>query len=144
MTNEPQRTSAGRLEGSAVRHVFSSHYYNLLKIGGLAICFLLFQFSGFGLLLFTLYPIAFRVHEKLSDIVRKQPNTAAVFCLQTPTLNITTYGISQFWLEIGISGAPKNNFRKNICSEDDLRSRIFGTFVVKFLACLLLLGFSNI
>ena len=43
-----------------------------------------------------------------------------------------------------ISGAPNDNFRKNICSEDDLRSRIFGTFVVKFLACLLLLGFSNI
>ena len=42
------------------------------------------------------------------------------------------------------SGAPNDNFRKNICSEDDLRSRIFGTFVVKFLACLLLLGFSNI
>ena len=34
------------------------------------------------------------------------------------------------------SGAPNDNFRKNICSEDDLRSRIFGTFVVKFLACL--------
>ena len=34
--------------------------------------------------------------------------------------------------------------RQNICSEDDLRSRIFGTFVVKFLACLPLLGFSNI
>ena len=33
---------------------------------------------------------------------------------------------------------------ENICSEDDLRSRIFGTFVVKFLACLPLLGFSNI
>ena len=32
------------------------------------------------------------------------------------------------------SGAPNDNFRKNICSEDDLRSRIFGTFVVKFLA----------
>ena len=32
---------------------------------------------------------------------------------------------------------------ENICSEDDLRSRIFGTFVVKFLACLPLLGFSN-
>ena len=42
------------------------------------------------------------------------------------------------------TGAPNDNFRKNICSEDDLRSRIFGTFVVKFLACLLLLGFSNI
>ena len=38
------------------------------------------------------------------------------------------------------SGAPNDNFRKYICSEDDLRSRIFGTFV----ACLLLLGFSNI
>ena len=29
------------------------------------------------------------------------------------------------------SGAPNDNFRKKICSEDDLRSRIFGTFVVK-------------
>ena len=35
-------------------------------------------------------------------------------------------------------------FSENICSEDDLRSRIFGTFVVQFLACLPLLGFSNI
>ena len=42
------------------------------------------------------------------------------------------------------SGAPNDNFRKNICSEDDLRSRIFGTFVVKFLACPPLLGFSDI
>ena len=37
------------------------------------------------------------------------------------------------------TGAPNDNFRKNICSEDDLRSRIFETFVVKFLACLPLL-----
>ena len=29
-------------------------------------------------------------------------------------------------------------------SEDDLRTRIFGTFAVKLLACLPLLGFSNI
>ena len=35
-------------------------------------------------------------------------------------------------------------FSENICSEDDLRSRIFGTFVAKFLACLPLLGLSNI
>ena len=35
-------------------------------------------------------------------------------------------------------------FSENICWEDDLRSRIFGTFVVKFLTCLSLLGFSNI
>ena len=37
----------------------------------------------------------------------------------------------------------QRQFLENICQEDDLRSRIFGTFV-KFLACLLLLGFSNI
>ena len=42
------------------------------------------------------------------------------------------------------TGAPNGNFRENIYSEDDLRSRIFGAFVVKFLACLPLLGFSNI
>ena len=41
------------------------------------------------------------------------------------------------------SGAPNDNFRKIICSEDDLRSRIFGSFSDKFLACLPLLGFSN-
>ena len=38
----------------------------------------------------------------------------------------------------------QRQFSENICSEDDLRSRIFGTLVVKFLACLPLLGFSNI
>ena len=43
-----------------------------------------------------------------------------------------------------VSGAPNDNFRKIICSEDDFRSRIFGSFSVKFLACLPLLGFSNI
>ena len=42
------------------------------------------------------------------------------------------------------AGALNGNFRENVCSEDDLRSRIFGAFVVKFLACLPLLGFSNI
>ena len=46
--------------------------------------------------------------------------------------------------ELAESGAPNDNFRETICSEDDVRSRIFGTFVVKFLACLPLLGFSNI
>ena len=45
---------------------------------------------------------------------------------------------------VGNAGAPNGNFRENICSEDDLRSRIFGAFVVKFLACLPLLGFLNI
>ena len=44
----------------------------------------------------------------------------------------------------GIRGTQRQ-LSENICSsEGDLRSRIFGTFVVKCLACLLLLGFSNI
>ena len=38
----------------------------------------------------------------------------------------------------------QGQFSENICSEDNLRSRIFGTFFVKFLACLPLLGFLNI
>ena len=38
----------------------------------------------------------------------------------------------------------QRQFSKNICSEDDWGSRIFRAFVVKFLACLPLLGFLNI
>ena len=38
----------------------------------------------------------------------------------------------------------QRQFPESICSKDDLRSRLFETFVVKFLACLPLLGFSNI
>ena len=41
-------------------------------------------------------------------------------------------------------GGTQRQFSENICSEDDLKSRTFGTFVVKFLPCLPLLGFSNI
>ena len=40
--------------------------------------------------------------------------------------------------------ATQRQVSENICSKDDLRSRIFGTFVVKCLACLPLLRFSNI
>ena len=40
---------------------------------------------------------------------------------------------------ISVSKATQRQFSENICSDDDLRSRIFGTFVVKFLACLPLL-----
>ena len=38
----------------------------------------------------------------------------------------------------------QRQFSENICSKDDLKSRIFGTFVIKFLACLPVLGFSKI
>ena len=37
----------------------------------------------------------------------------------------------------------QRQFSDNICSEEDLRSRIFGRSFPKFLACLPLLGFSN-
>ena len=47
-------------------------------------------------------------------------------------------------LKPGKIRGTQRQFSENICSEDDLRSRIFGTFVVKFFACLPLLGFSNI
>ena len=40
-----------------------------------------------------------------------------------------------------VARSTQRQFLENICSEDDLRSRIFRTFVVKFLACLPLLGF---
>ena len=43
-----------------------------------------------------------------------------------------------------IGGGTQCQSLENVCSKDDLRSRIFGTFVVKFFACLPLLGFSNI
>ena len=45
---------------------------------------------------------------------------------------------------LSIKRGTKRQFLENICSEDDLRTRIFGIFVVKFLACLPPLGFSNI
>ena len=45
---------------------------------------------------------------------------------------------------LGLIGGTQRQFAENICSEDDLRSKIFRTFVVKFLACLPVLGFSNI
>ena len=52
--------------------------------------------------------------------------------------------VNQFFKNTGdTAGAPNDNFRENICSEDDLRSKIFGIFFVKFLACLPLLGFLN-
>ena len=60
------------------------------------------------------------------------------------SLGIQFHFVAELKVGIKTPGAPNDNFRKNICSEDDLRSRIFETFVVKFLACLPLLGFSNI
>jgi len=46
------------------------------------------------------------------------------------------------WRPLALRGTQRQ-FSENNCSEDDLRPRIFGTFVVKFLACLPPLGFSK-
>ena len=51
--------------------------------------------------------------------------------------------VSVFKFILDYDRGTQRQFSENICSEDDLRPRIFGTFVVKFLACLPLLGFSN-
>ena len=51
--------------------------------------------------------------------------------------------VALIMISTGLRGTQRQ-FSENNCSEDDLRSRIFGTFVVKFLACLPVLGFSNI
>ena len=54
---------------------------------------------------------------------------------------VNTLASQKFLLRL--SRGIQRQFLENICWKDDLRSRIFGTFVVKFLACLPLLGFSN-
>ena len=56
---------------------------------------------------------------------------------------IYSYDFSKQKNILSKQGHPTSIFG-NICSEDDLRPRIFGTFVLKLLACLPLLGFSNI
>ena len=86
------------------------------------------------------------------------PNTYPIYLVERCHLFEQLAQRFYFWREIGgcgsvrptkptheeSPGAPNGNFRENICSEDDLRPRIFGAFVVKFPACLPLLGFSNI
>ena len=59
--------------------------------------------------------------------------------------NLFTALISDLLIShVFIQGHLTSIFSENIGSEDDFRSKIFGTFVVKSLACLPLLGFSNI
>ena len=49
--------------------------------------------------------------------------------------------IAKSWI---LSRGTQRQFSEDICSKDDLRSIVFETFVVKFLACLPLLGFADI
>ena len=66
------------------------------------------------------------------------------FCLVHQCLLIVFFFLYFSLVLRQFTAAPNVNFRKNICSEDDLRSRTFGIFFVEFLACLPLLGFLNI
>jgi len=93
------------------------------------IFFVLFQFASFPHMVMSLY-------------TKVQNNKSVDY--RIACLNLHTRNNNFKYMYYLMSGAPNGNFRENICSEDDLRTRIFGTFVVKFLACLPLLGFSNI
>ena len=64
-----------------------------------------------------------------------------LICPLASLLPVHARPISDMKSQIG--RGTQRQFSENICSEDEWRSRIFGTFVVKFLACLPLLGFSN-
>ena len=59
-------------------------------------------------------------------------------------IQLKNYSEAVFNKGAALSSGTQRQFLENTCSEGDLRSRIFGTFVVKFLVCLPLLGFSNI
>ena len=82
----------------------------------------------------TVFPLTLEVNAS------KEEKRACPFSSLSPRRKKTTKSFCKVW----VSKLAESNFRENICSEDDLRSRVFGTFVVKFLACLPLLGFSNI
>ena len=56
--------------------------------------------------------------------------------IQRPPGNSEMAYYKDFW-------GTQHQFSENICSEDDLRSRIFWTLVVKFLSCLLLLSLRS-
>ena len=69
------------------------------------------------------------------------------FLTYIPCIPIPEYGQSNaplVWMIYRpLIRGTQRQFLENICWEDDLRSRIFGTFIVKFLACLPVLAFSN-
>ena len=54
------------------------------------------------------------------------------------------YTLTSFCKHPGSVRGTQSQFLENSCSEDDMRSRIFRTFFVKFVACLPLLGRLNI
>ena len=68
----------------------------------------------------------------------------AFYHFQTHLFKIAIDPVLHCYFYIHLLRGTQRQFLENIGSEDDLRSRVFGTFVAKFLTCLPLLGFSNI
>ena len=87
-----------------------------------------------------------RANEQLRYIDTEIFRATTIFCLFPLKLCPISISLVFCYNKVVFSfiRGTQRQFSENICSEDDFRSRIFGTFVVKFLACLPLLGFSNI
>ena len=90
-----------------------------------------------------------QMHFKIEQILLKvlvfengllEPGYAPRWICLISTLHNST---AAFCVWVVIQG-HSTSISENTCSEDDFRSRIFETFVVKFRACLPLLGFSKI
>ena len=83
-----------------------------------------------------------------SDLLQDQFNNSAWnTCMYTELCHQKTQVLELITISTCISATLRDThcqFSENICSDDDLRSEIFGTFAVKFLACLPLLGYLNI
>ena len=91
----------------------------------------LFQFLSYQVIAIVLTSLCTgnftRVHGKQSFSLENGTMLQTLFCQGHPTRR-------QFKpLKHSIQGHPTAFFGKIVCSEDDLRSRIFGAFVVKFL-----------
>ena len=80
-----------------------------------------------------------------SDLLQDQFNNSAWnTCMYTELCRQKTQVLELIIISTCISATLRDThcqFSENICSDDDLRSEIFGTFAVKFLACLPLLGY---
>ena len=82
------------------------------------------------------------VHVKRSVILtdRLGPDILLVLTMKRQVLHRTL--CNKLYIKLSFRGNQRQ-FSENIRSKDCLRSRIFGTFVVEFLACLPVLGFSK-
>ena len=72
------------------------------------------------------------------DMLKQQLCTFGLVTLILTLVSLIIF--HHFHIHVDYIRGTQRQFSENICWEDDLRSRIFGTFFVKFIACLPLLG----